>query len=414
MIHESQLKLMSSFLKLQSVIVSVSDNECPTAFVIIPVNMDEKKDVAVLTTGEASSRFGTISNMMTSLTAAAARLQENGAKAIIDMAVEKATEAREFRMHLVCERCYDPQTSDVWPVKITEPSKTVPKILPMARGCLKAARLANGVMKMGRLFGLPTPQIPDDWMEQAEQAVGNVEDKASGSLLDYACMDAIFKSGQESKDQQGDGEAASGVGGVPATKQETAAQVGYCLREFKRFLKEKDDKDTWCDLSRVILPGKNKTCWVCKCCKEVLQRGDSAKGEDPRKAVSDNEEAASSSAAKSGHKEEDRVSDSERSRTPSKLQEELRAVKAELLEAESKPNRRRTVNVAALKAQVAELQSESLALQATRIAEGKATQQDHMDKFLQESRRGGRAEADRPRQPCGVTSKDGGNPCKTM
>eukprot|EP00947_MAST-08B_sp_MAST-8B-sp1_P002414 g2414.t1 len=248
--------MMTAIVKLQSVVVSVSDNQVPTAFVILPPLPESDETAERHEAIKMSSCFETMSEMMGSLTEAAALIQEKGAKGIIDKAVQAATaNARQLEMHLVCERCYEPQpgrnkSSGVWPINITEPSETIPKILPMARGCLKAAKVANGVLKMGRLFGLPTPVMPADLIGLADEAVGNIKDKAGGSLKDYACMSAAFEAGEGEE-----------------------AQSGYCLREFKRFLKANDEKDHWCDLSCVLLPGAEKTCWVCNTCKEVLEKG---------------------------------------------------------------------------------------------------------------------------------------------
>lgn len=311
---------MKSMVSLRNVVVSLGENECPTAFVIVPppslreeledavsVAIDDAKTAALVgvvksdrafvrgsvRAAAAGKRvFGALSGAWASLTQAADNVKDpKKVRAMLNGAVGRAFANREFEMFLLCERCMLPQPPEKsravklaeqeearrlgrdpeevgdyddrfspWPLAIEQPSELVPKVMPMARRCLKAAAVVNGIGKMGRLFGLPTPVIPEAWMEQARAAVGDIADKADGSVADFTCMDAVFQ-----------GDAGTTDGETGETTQ--SAQVGHCLREFKRFLKEKDPDSKWCDLSRVLLPGQDEAAWVCPGCATALREG---------------------------------------------------------------------------------------------------------------------------------------------
>ena len=151
----------------------------------------------------------------------------------------------------------------------------------MARRALKAAAVVNGIGKLGRLFGLPTPVIPEDWMDAAHRAVGDIADKEDGSVADFAVMDAVFQ-----------GEAGE-LADEETGERRQQRQTGHCLREFKRFLAEKDKKNRWCDLSRVLLPGQDEAVWVCPACRTALEEGGGGEG-DP---LAGREEAGNAVAA---------------------------------------------------------------------------------------------------------------------
>ena len=110
-------------------------------------------------------------------------------------------------MHLLCERCFEPQGEEgdgsVWPVPIQSPSETVPKFLPLARRGLKVAAAANGVAKIGRLFGLPLPVVPKELLASAEAMVGGLENQES-SVADFACIDAVLTEGDAVRNVDGE------------------------------------------------------------------------------------------------------------------------------------------------------------------------------------------------------------------
>ena len=49
--------------------------------------------------------------------------------------------------------------------------KIASKFLPLMAGTVKAMKTVNGVGKLGRLIGLPFPEIPPEWIEKANDAV---------------------------------------------------------------------------------------------------------------------------------------------------------------------------------------------------------------------------------------------------
>jgi hypothetical protein len=109
------------------------------------------------------------------------------------------------------------------------------------------------VSGLGRLFGLLTPDIPQGWWNDAERAVGNIQDFTKGSLRDYSILQAFMEDADE--------------------KKRVKNQKEYAVQEFKRFLKEKDPENKWCSLSRVVLSGKNNAVWICQDCTTVLETG---------------------------------------------------------------------------------------------------------------------------------------------
>ena len=247
--HESQLELLRSFVSLRRCIFSLHENECPTAFVIIaPLPEDvqsffdglvadakdatgvtslmdaasaaqegvrdaqdaataakEKRGMDAVTKG--SSAFKKLSGAWSCLTEAAKTVTDvadlgvdgclSKAKAHIVAKVKEGMGGQTVHMHLLCERCFEPQGVHgeeggcVWPVPIETPGETVPRFLPLARRGLKAAAAANGVAKIGRLFGLPVPAVPNEWLASANDMVGSLANQES-SVADFACIDAVL------------------------------------------------------------------------------------------------------------------------------------------------------------------------------------------------------------------------------
>ena len=74
---------------------------------------------------------------------------------------------------------------------VTAPREMASKFLPVMAGVVKTMKVVNGVMGLGRLFGLPTAQIPDSLIDHASAAADALD---VGS--EYACVaDAIEDGG---------------------------------------------------------------------------------------------------------------------------------------------------------------------------------------------------------------------------
>ena len=248
-----KIELLRSMYSMKSVVVSLNENSFPTAFCILPPLSIRKqlKDAADRTaSGDIFSKVAGMWNYSSGMSCLRADAVEGKFLESIEF-----IGSQKLQMHLMCERCHTPQEeTGTWPVELDQPEHFIPKILPIARGCLKKARALNdNVFGLGRLFGLPTPNIPQGWWNDAENAVGNIQDFTKGSLRDYSILQAFMEDADE--------------------KKHVKNQREYAIQELKRFLKEKDPGNKWCSLSRVALLGKNNAVWVCQDCMHVMETG---------------------------------------------------------------------------------------------------------------------------------------------
>jgi hypothetical protein len=136
-----------------------------------------------------------------------------------------------------------PKEGGVYPIKITQPSQNAVKLLPLMRGGLKVMSIVNGAAFVGHMFGVPIPSVPKAWQEKANNAVGSLDQKSSVAEFDVLqeTIDSANETKAEGKDKQ--------------------AVRGAALREFKRFLAEKDPENTFCGLNRVVADD-GKACWT--------------------------------------------------------------------------------------------------------------------------------------------------------
>lgn len=149
-----------------------------------------------------------------------------------------------FYFYLVDELTMEPVVPDeddeTYPIQIDTPAAFVPKVLPLMRVSLKAMGCVNTLSKLGRCFGFPTPVIPEDLMDKANDAVGLLD--KSSSVAEYSMLqDAVFGSekGREKKNT---------VRGGP-------------LRELENFYTKYDEKNTFSGLYRVVTP-EGICCWT--------------------------------------------------------------------------------------------------------------------------------------------------------
>ena len=140
-----------------------------------------------------------------------------------------------MHMFLLCECCLQPQPQPsssssssqgnkkkAWPLKIRTPRDKVPPLLPLARVAFKAALVANGVSQLGRLFGLPTPVLPQDTLQGARNFVSKL---GNGSASEFQELQNKFRELYPS----GGGEA----------------NMDFCMELFARFLHENDSGGEW-------------------------------------------------------------------------------------------------------------------------------------------------------------------------
>ena len=115
----------------------------------------------------------------------------------------------------------------VYPIRITEPSELVGKLLPVMQVGLHAATLVNGVSGVVRMFGYPFPSVPEKLREGAERSVEVLKQESSvekfGAIHEHV-----------------------------ETQDEQATSVrGASLRELEKFLAKEDPRSTYAGLQKV-------------------------------------------------------------------------------------------------------------------------------------------------------------------
>ena len=159
----------------------------------------------------------------------------------------------KYYIALICEVCRSPpESQNLW-YEVCKPREVVGKILPLAQAGLTIACALNKVSAISRLFGIPTPVLEDSSFEEA----GDLLDKLGhDSLADFSELEKAVA------DQYGPASTLI----VGATECTRMGSMGYCVREFERFLSTVDPKNEWANLSPRITES-GEICFVCpECC----------------------------------------------------------------------------------------------------------------------------------------------------
>jgi hypothetical protein len=230
---------------LQRLVVNMNMRSHPTTFVLVPCLSSEK-----------SSAGTTLSSLFSALSDPKGAL-----KGAID---SKVREVRQVA--LLCERCYQTVAEEDF-YKISSPTETVARLLPLAKVGMKAAYVANGLSGLGRVFGLPTPVLSKEALSAASKFIDGLD---RDSLEDFPEMQRrvqLLSGGQGRLEGEGGGEAAAAGGGkAEAGSGGVEPLEGYCAREFGNFLKEVDKPNTWGGLSRRVDEG-GEVFFACReCC----------------------------------------------------------------------------------------------------------------------------------------------------
>ena len=117
---------------------------------------------------------------------------------------------------------------DLYPIRITEPSDKVAKILPVMQAGLHAASLVNGVSGVAKLFGFPLPSVPEKWREGAQNSVEIL--KQESSVEAFGAVHEKVQTGDE--------------------KNETDLR-GKGLRELVKFFEKEDKEGDYAGLRRI-------------------------------------------------------------------------------------------------------------------------------------------------------------------
>ena len=171
-------------------------------------------------------------------------------------------------MFLVCQLCYEPQTTSVWPVKLERSSdrkiELAAKVLPVAKAGLQVAAVFNTAAGIGRLLGYPIPTIPVDLVKEN---LGFLE--STSNVAEYSELEKkLFEAGSE-------------------RTESTEGQEGYMMREYRRFLEEFDKTQDWGRLQRLLLD-EGTALWCCEKCVGVVKLHQSATFDELRGLVCPN------------------------------------------------------------------------------------------------------------------------------
>ena len=152
----------------------------------------------------------------------------------------------KYRVALVCELCRCPDEDESLWYEVREPREIVGKILPLAQAGLEFAFVLNRVSSLGRIFGLPTPVLNDDSFNSGRDFLKDLE---KSSFSDYKELDRLTceREGNTNLISMGD------------------MEMGYCIREFSRFLAENDPNHIWSYFSPRV-NDKGDLCYVCRHC----------------------------------------------------------------------------------------------------------------------------------------------------
>jgi len=102
----------------------------------------------------------------------------------------------------------------------------------------------KNVLNFGKSFGLSVPVLPGDAVTDAIKFVQLVD---QSSLHDF---EELQKRAKRDNTEETMGDSGKSKSSNIAVEKDISG--GYCLREFKRFLKEKDPHDVWCGLSAKV------------------------------------------------------------------------------------------------------------------------------------------------------------------
>merc|ERR1740124_1312446 len=149
-------------------------------------------------------------------------------------------------LYLVDELTGDPVRAEGYPIKITEPSDVVPKLLPVMQVGLRAMSIFNGAAGIAQMIGYPVPKLPKAWTEGVRESVDLLKKKSS--VEDFGVVQDVL-------DKEG-------------AKKESDSVRGQSLRVFTDFLNENDPglkankSGHFAGLQRVPDPNSGAALWT--------------------------------------------------------------------------------------------------------------------------------------------------------
>ncbi|KAJ1461220.1 hypothetical protein M885DRAFT_296278 [Pelagophyceae sp. CCMP2097] len=269
---ETKYELSRGLMALKRRIGAASEITVPTVFVIKP----KEEQLAVQSIQSTAALFGALQVLKDPVGTLKEALGED-----------------KFELWLCCELCYTPQTGETgkWPYPMRMSSartlEFAARVLPLARAALQVAVGVNGFGGIGRLLGLPVPQLSEEAIAMARNQLGFLEQETS--VADFRAMEKRLHEAADKAKLA----AAAVAGPADATKLAVAAEPadaaamaleGPALREFERFLDEHDPNRGWCGLSPVFLDEGVKV-FCCGACCKALEEHPTATFAELRKAI---------------------------------------------------------------------------------------------------------------------------------
>eukprot|EP00984_Skeletonema_dohrnii_P009097 scaffold3440_cov204-Skeletonema_dohrnii-CCMP3373.AAC.1 len=189
----------------------------------------------------------------------------------------------EMYLYLVDELTGEPVRADGWPLIITTPADYVPKLLPLMQVGIRAMCIYNGTAGLFRMFGFPSPLVPEAWSKGTQESVelfkqessvqefgvvheeveGGTEEKKFGFPLPRVPK-ASSKGAQESVELLKQESSVEGLGVV----EEKRSVRGASLRYFMDFLNKNDPglkdgkRGDFAGLQRVCDPEDGTALWT--------------------------------------------------------------------------------------------------------------------------------------------------------
>jgi serine/threonine protein kinase len=235
-------KMSLGFELLRKTVINIDQRKVPTTFCIVEKAVLGRKDYPPR---QAISNMEKVFNVLTN------------PSQILGNAVQNAF-TDKMCLFLLCECCYQPQTGMApWPIEISEPKAFVPYVLPLARAGLVAAAAVNQGMKIGKLFGLPTPTLSDSDLIAANGFLSSITaSEASGYDFLQQKVYTLWEKNRES----------GSLSDTPKTFVDDVGASEFCIRVFESFVLKYDTIPNFCGLSRVQNANNGSVSYVCRSC----------------------------------------------------------------------------------------------------------------------------------------------------
>merc|ERR1740124_2151387 len=271
---ESKVELRHTREALMKGIFEATEVKTPTTFIVLeellpdPPSEEEKKRLMlqIAKDGSVTVDGGSVSATFTEdglvLKAAAGEYKEyvDHLNTGLNISADKVSDAfktikeglgdlvtgKTMYLYLVDELTGDPVRAEGYPIKITEPSDVVPKLLPVMQVGLRAMSIFNGAAGIAQMIGYPVPKLPKAWTEGVRESVDLLKKKSS--VEDFGVVQDVL-------DKEG-------------AKKESDSVRGQSLRVFTDFLNENDPglkankSGHFAGLQRVPDPNSGAALWT--------------------------------------------------------------------------------------------------------------------------------------------------------